>query len=132
MNPPVPVPISEIATNNPGKELAWTFFAFFARFEYALKRTSRFLAANDAKANWDAFAGACDAKPDEVSKLEATGAWKFFQATPPRKQIHGPAGLDWSDPTTPEVNEPRIRWICRCLRIVRNNLFHGGKYPMMN
>jgi hypothetical protein len=36
--------------------------------------------------------------------------------------------LDWSDPLHPN-GESNAAFILRCVCCVRNNLFHGGKFP---
>ena len=49
--PALPEIIANIA-HDPQRGIAWEFFVFFARFEYALKRVDDFLMPNEAKANW--------------------------------------------------------------------------------
>jgi hypothetical protein len=47
-------------------------------------------------------------------------------ATPPKKQVVKDGGLEWekNTPTASEIKSLLI-YVCR----IRNNLFHGGKFP---
>lgn len=47
---------------------------------------------------------------------------------PPRKQILSGSSLDWKA-TVARTGEQYESYVLRLVRIVRNNLFHGGKYP---
>ena len=47
---------------------------------------------------------------------------------PPKRQIVREDGsLTWED--LKRENVTAIRWLLKIVRRVRNNLFHGGKYP---
>lgn len=118
---------------SPCKDLAWAFFAFYSRFEYALKRTPRYLLCGDAakaEAGWGKFAKYCDQKEGAVEQLQQTDAWRYLNSSPPRKQKCDASGLVWSEPIWKKEEELPFKWVCDCLRVVRNNFFHGGKFPM--
>ena len=74
----VPRSIRRIADSE-DRKLAWQFFVFFSRFEYALKRTPRYLrgTTSGAQPNWDRFG----ADYDEAFHSSATGE-RFGQQWP--------------------------------------------------
>jgi hypothetical protein len=110
--------------------VAWEFFVLFSRFEYALKRVDDFLMPNDgeAKANWDRF-GTQVNTDFPVNDPHVAAAIAFYMADPPRRQVRVNGALDWSAPEARVGNEPLLIWLFRAIRVVRNNLFHGGKFP---
>jgi len=112
------------------RALVFQFFLVFSRFEYALKR-AKFANSSGGKvnANWDAFASKYNAAFDPSQSAELKEACAYFKANPPRKQIIDGDVLDWSDPCK-LAKEPMLTWLLTVLRIVRNNLFHGGKFPI--
>ena len=108
-------------------ELAFRYCAVFARFEYALKETG-FL-NNDkgsAQANWDVFANSLKGKFSAVHDAEFIGAIAFLKASPPRKQVVVGVGTDWKD-SVQGAGDTDEQFVIRLIRVVRNNLFHGGK-----
>ena len=136
---PVPDSIRRIV-DSADRSLAWHFFVFFARFEYALKRDPRYLnikpdpkhpkaGDGNVEPNWDKFA----ADHNQVFVPESSPALKaavdYFLAEPPRKQIGKDSTLNWSEPQHHDGREPLLIWLLRMVRCVRNNLFHGGKFP---
>jgi hypothetical protein len=81
-----------------------------------------------AKANWDRFASQVD-EQFPVNDPDVTAAIAFYSAEPPRKQVGVNGALGWSAPVARNGNEPLLVWLLRAVRVVRNNLFHGGKFP---
>jgi hypothetical protein len=128
--PIVPEAIRQIADST-DRKLAWQFFVFFSRFEYALKKDPRYLmsGAGDAKANWDLFASNGNEKFDPAATRQLVEAVDYFKASPPRKQTRNFGQLGWSEPLMHNSREPLLIWLLLCVRTVRNNLFHGGKFP---
>jgi hypothetical protein len=125
----LPEIIAQIA-RDPERDVAWEFFVFFSRFEYARKRVDEFLMPSDgdAKPNWDRFASQADGRfplPDPP----VTAAVHFYSNEPPRRQVRANGILDWSEPEARIGNEPLLVWLLRAVRVVRNKLFHGGKFP---
>ncbi len=58
-----------------------------------------------------------------------TQAIAFLKKAPPKKQIALPSGhLDWADSN--QGGDTDEQFVLRLIRVVRNNLFHGGKFPM--
>lgn len=115
------------------RELAWTFFVFFSRTEYALKRSGRYLKAGvkEAEPNWDRFASDHNDNFQADSSPELKTATQYFLDNPPLKQIRADGGMAWSEPQKYDENESLLIWLLRMIRCVRNNLFHGGKFPIV-
>lgn len=130
---PVPESIRRIASSS-DRELAWYFFILFARFEYALKRDHRYLQAgiDDAKPNWDKFASDHESLLKPCSSTHLAAAVEYFLNEPPRKQLRKDSVMIWSDPQHHDRKEPLLKWLLRMIRCVRNNLFHGGKFPLIS
>ena len=106
-----------------------SFFIVFSRFEYALKRAGYVHGGNGGVwANWDKFSSELKDtfEPDKMSELqEAVG---YLQDHPPRRQIVKAGRLGWRECERSE-SESLVQWLLRLVRTVRNNLFHGGKFP---
>lgn len=122
-----PLQAIESIVNNEDRKPAIVFFLFFARFEYALKRVGFVLRSKDAKTDWMAF-GRLHSDLLEKSKEERLReAVAYLQNSPPKKQIVSRGGLQWM----PDCYIGRwdlvriLTLVCR----IRNNLFHGGKFP---
>jgi hypothetical protein len=132
-NIPVPESIRCIADSK-DRRLAWYFFIFFSRFEYALKRHPKYLKQGtvNAEPNWNLFAS--DRNKDFIPNSSAVlnEAVKYFLKEPPRKQIIENTFISWSEPQKYNGKEPLLIWLLRMIRYVRNNLFHGGKFPLIN
>lgn len=128
---PVPLAIQRIA-NSVDRRLAWHFFVFFSRMEYALKRTPRYLKNSpNAEPNWDRFGSDHDDQFRQVPSPRLELAVEYFEASPPRKQIQVEGRMGWSEPRRREANERQLTWLLLAIRTVRNNLFHGGKFPLI-
>jgi hypothetical protein len=112
--------------------LAWEFFVFFSRFEYALKRDRRYLESGtgDAKPLWDQFASDHDSEFVPSSDQSLFDAVEYFRQQPPRKQLRENGEMKWSEPCRHDGHEPPLVWLLRVVRTVRNNLFHGGKFQI--
>ncbi|MCA9469783.1 MAG: hypothetical protein KC643_30660 [Nitrospira sp.] len=112
------------------RDLVLRFFGAFSRFEYSLKRSGFLVAgSNDqAQANWDSYANSLHGKFQVVQDSEFKSAVELLLNRPPKKQVVSNGHLDWRG--TPRGNGERDEnYILRLVKIVRNNLFHGGKYP---
>jgi hypothetical protein len=110
------------------KEIVFEFFSLFSRFEYALKRGGFLRKGKRAKPDWEAYA---DTLRESFSKVNDEGfkrACAYLKGQPPEKQVVIQHKLDW-EATTQESGESEERYVLRLVRTVRNNLFHGGKYP---
>lgn len=111
------------------KQLVFQFFVDFSRFEYALKRTG-FLKYRDrrAEANWDTFANSVRAQLGDVRDPDFIEARRLLLSRPPQTQVAVGGKLGWQE-TGRGDGESEERYLLRLVRVVRNNLFHGGKYP---
>lgn len=98
------------------------FFYVFSKFEHALKKNGYLKNDTKAKPCWISFAKTMPGDFFEKSKNCDTS--ELFN-NPPRQQIVKLGILDFQESGNPISNTQQIfEAIC----IVRNNLFHGGKY----
>src|SRR4051812_16186037 len=114
------------------ENLVFDFFVTFSRFECALKR-STFIKPDrhkNAMADWDEFADSLNGEFAGVLDADFISAKSFLLSEPPRKQMFvAPHSIRWGEnPRRP--GESDARYLLRLVRDVRNNLFHGGKYPV--
>ncbi|MGE5501170.1 MAG: hypothetical protein ACM3W4_04515 [Ignavibacteriales bacterium] len=107
------------------KRLAFDFFYWFSRFEFALKEAG-FLKSTKkgakAEANWAGFI----AKYSSVYVLTAAGQ-ALIVANPQRQIVSGPGELTFGDVSTAPASG-QLERVVELARAVRNNLFHGGKH----
>jgi hypothetical protein len=111
------------------RDLVFRFFIVFSRFEYSLKRAGFLMRlTGTAEASWDSFSSKyhADFNPSQTSELQ--DAYQYLATNPPRKQLANAGSLTWSAPLV-RGNEPVLTWLLLVIRTVRNNLFHGGKFP---
>ena len=124
----IPESIRRIA-DDADRKLAWQFFFMFSRFEYALKR-QKYVRDDrkDAQAAWKRFANdyAKSFAIDDDPQLQR--AISYIKESPPKKQIHENRELGWAEPRL-YASGPLLPWLLDQIQIVRNNLFHGGKFP---
>jgi hypothetical protein len=103
------------------------FFVYFARFEYALKTLGgKYLKGREgegAEANWDNFATRLGSSFWE--RVKGNSEFQYFLDHPVKKQVVNKDGrLGWKC-----VPVSCIHDLIHAIGRVRNNLFHGGKYP---
>lgn len=110
-------------------ELIFRFFAVFSRYEYALKRTG-FLVKNrkDATADWDSYANEVRGRLAASTSKALRDACVLLQDWSPRKQVVVSGTLGWES-VAQGKGESEEAYVLRLVRVVRNNLFHGGKFP---
>jgi hypothetical protein len=110
--------------------LAWEFAVLFARCEYALKRASylKKLKSIAAEADWERFALAIQPvfNPNANQELQAACSY-YFDSTPMRQTVQR-GELSWESLKRGD-GEHDLVFLCRKITTVRNNLFHGGKFP---
>jgi hypothetical protein len=114
--------------NIENKDILLEFLVAYARFEYALKKLDYLNLSNgDAKANWEKFISENKDKFDPSKNKELEDAVRFLLDFPAKRQIVKDKQLVFE--THPETRKgPDICRLYHCIRIVRNNLFHGGKF----
>jgi len=122
------------------RELVFQFFVVFSRFEYALKsaglvKMGKTKAGENPKppkkveADWDRFADECDVQFNPASSPELKHACDYFQAHPPQKQSFEAGTLGWKE-TPSKAGLTYLNRLLLSVRRVRNNMFHGGKFPL--
>jgi hypothetical protein len=109
-------------------ELIFRFFAFFSRFEYALKRATFLKKKKKAEPDWDKYANTLKGQLVKVNDKRCRSAYTYLKNAPPQQQVVIGSQLTWED-STQGHGEFEERYILRLVATVRNNLFHGGKYP---
>ncbi len=109
------------------KELIFSFFVIFSRFEYALK-CAGFVrdVGRGAEVDWEAYEKSITGKFSAIKN-----SFKGLTNDPPRKQILGKTGLEWGIIKKNETKSYES-YLLLLVKAVRNNLFHGGKYPFVN
>ena len=127
ITPPMPDAIRRIADSG-DRQLAWQIFVFFSRFEYALKRCPNYLKPSAAP-NWDRFSSDHDSEIRRHTSPPLAAAIEYFKTYPPQKQEQVDGQLTWSEPKGYDEKERLLVWLLSAVRRVRNNLFHGGKFP---
>lgn len=102
------------------------FFAVFARCEYALKCSGYGRAGyhGAVEPNWSRFAS--DLGETFFQRMKSSDAAQVLLEQPPKKQVLGQNGkLAWRDAQPPKDGHELLN----AVKTVRNNLFHGGKFP---
>lgn len=111
------------------EEILLEFFIIYSRLEYALKRTN-FTKTNDgdAEANWEKFISKNKSNFDSQKSERLKQAVDYLLSFPAQKQIIKDGKLDFVEhPGT--KSGPELCRVYHCIRMTRNNLFHGGKFP---
>ncbi|MEO8366218.1 MAG: hypothetical protein ABI538_08430 [Pseudoxanthomonas sp.] len=108
----------------PLQDAAFDFLYWFSRFEFGLKE-KQFLKSTDtgkkAEPNWDRFV-----KKYRNGYAAGPGARALIAARPRQQVVVANAGLAWKELQF-EANEFELQKVTLLLRLVRNNLFHGGR-----
>ena len=107
------------------QDAAFDFLFWFSRFEFGLKE-KQFLKSTDAgkkaEPNWDKFV-----KKHRNGYAPGPGARALIAARPRQQVVAANAGLGWKELQF-EANEFELQKVTLLLRLVRNNLFHGGRH----
>lgn len=112
---------------NVPRELTLEFLATFARFEFALKKAGYAQGDNSSVSPaWDFFANDV-AKLDAATLAPVLNACQYLQQHPPKKQILDHGTLRWVE--RQGTTGSAIGDVLLSVRTVRNNVFHGGKFP---
>jgi len=89
---------------------------------------------NNTGANRNKFANKTSGQLAARTDTDFINAKKYLLTAPPRQQKVDAAesmGWEWM-PHDPQGTESDEQHLLRLVRDVRNNLFHGGKYPKPN
>jgi hypothetical protein len=106
------------------ERLAFDFFYWFSRFEFALKVRGHLKSREPgavAQPNWEDFVDAWE------ERYELSEAGSALIAANPKRQIVGPYELEFR-PNQFNQGASDLEKVARFARTVRNNLFHGGKH----
>ena len=139
---PIPVPMDALGID---PKLVVDFFASFSRFEYALKRSGHLKrpqpqsaaaerppsgarSSRNAEPDWDDFANSVSGKFAGVTEQSFRDAVDFFLRKPPERKIVVDDELQF-EAIRRGQGESEEQYVLRLVRCVRNNLFHGGKFP---
>jgi hypothetical protein len=108
------------------EKLVLEFLYAFSRFEYALKRSGYHgQEGKAAQADWDRFENALtDLPAADIAFVLKCG--NYILAKPPKKQVVTGNGMSWEE-SAPTASE--MKTLIIYVRRIRNNLFHGGKFP---
>jgi hypothetical protein len=115
-------------------KIVWQFFVTFSRFEYALKRAG-FITGDrhdNAWPDWDRFAREkLGERIFEVMDAKFTEARLYLLQEPPQRQIFikSSKNIQWQA-NSKRSEEGDSEYLLRLVKDARNNLFHGGKYPL--
>jgi len=112
---------------NVPRDLTLEFLATFARFEFALKKAGYAIGDETrVSPDWNRFAR--DLAPLEAPSLATIlDSCKYLQKHPPKKQVLRDGQLQWVE-RHGNAGSP-IADVLLSVRTVRNNVFHGGKFP---
>lgn len=112
------------------KDLILFFFWKFSVFECALKREGFLLKgySDVALPDWNKFAEHIRGRFIEVRIDGFKEAVRDLIKASPRRQVVRDGELRWKS-LRRKPNESSEGFVLRLLKTVRNNLFHGGKYP---
>ena len=122
--------LAALGDRAPKTDLVFQFFAFFSRFEYALKRSGFLKNNRKAEPDWNKYANSLYGCFTNVDDKAFRDAIEFLLDAPPQTQVVAHKNtLDWED-TPKGEGEHCEDYVLRLVRVVRNNLFHGGKYPI--
>jgi hypothetical protein len=111
------------------KKMLLEFLVLYSRFEFSLKQAGYLQATKNAKSDWTGFISKIKAEFDENKSKKLRNAVKYLLDHPAKKQVVTDEKLDFVVCDSTKSNHPEINRIYNCIRITRNNLFHGGKYP---
>jgi hypothetical protein len=122
----MPASIQGLIKKIPGADAAVSFFVFFMRFEYALKRTNYLKKGRRgrAEADWKKFA--LDLGKLFFDEVRSSGRAATLIDTPPKRQVVTNNELDWKEVKSIDGTIELLE----AIRRTRNNLFHGGKVPI--
>jgi hypothetical protein len=109
------------------RQIVIDFFIVFSRFEYALKRRG-YLRNGKAEPDWRRFSERNAKAFHPNAGNEIREAFDYFMNHPPEKQVVDSDGqLAWA--SKPLAGKSDLGKVADAIKRVRNNLFHGGKFP---
>ncbi len=114
----------------PYSQLVCQFLLVFSRFEFALKQKGYARMQRDRlTVKWKEFAQDTQNRNSWVPSEAARKALQPLLERPPARQILENGRLVWEHATAPAQVHIPLEWFVEMIYRVRNNLFHGGKWP---
>lgn len=116
---------------NVDQDIVMEFFVVFSRFEFALKRSGYLKNGKDgrrAEPDWPKFELMYKKKFDPSRVPKPREAWDYLDEDPPKIQVVVDGELDFEVDEKLKDKSP-FEKVTLAVRTVRNNLFHGGKFP---
>jgi hypothetical protein len=115
------------------RNVVFDFFWQFSVFEFALKHGGFVRSRNNnsyAEADWKTFGNTIDEKFTRAlsTSPDFGRAVLKIRSLSPRREMYTRGRLHWEH-IDPLPNESQTAFTLTLLKTVRNNLFHGGKYP---
>jgi hypothetical protein len=110
------------------RELVFEFFWKFSAFECALKRSGFLRKKKSAEADWERFGAQINGKFSTLGSPSFDEAVTKIKRLSPRRQMNNNGELAWEH-VEQKADESDAAYTLHLLKTVRNNLFHGGKYP---
>jgi hypothetical protein len=110
--------------------LIFEFFMVYSRFEASLKQAGYYYIKREGHVapDWRKFSEQVKDKFKPNLTPELHEAFNYYLKFPPKIQIVENERLGWKQNHKRE-NETDFIWVVRSVGVVRNNLFHGGKFP---
>lgn len=111
------------------KDLVTGFSVLFSYIEFSLKCSGFAWESPQGhlSVDWDRYGQVMRPRFVVSRTEELEQAVEYLTQNPPSRQILKDGTLDW-EPVKP-VRDADLAQILRVVRRVRNNLFHGGKFP---
>ncbi len=117
----------------PHSDIVLQFVVGYSRFEYALKRSgyvkARGARDDSAESDWIRFAADVERTFQQRLTPEVRSAVSYLVTHPPKKQVVTHGTLGWRV-ATHSGDKRSLANVLSLVRTVRNNLFHGGKFPL--
>ena len=111
------------------KDIVFSYFVVYSRFEYALKRSDCIKKSRSGvSADWEKFIKNIKSLFDQNRTNDLSVAVSYLLENPPEIQEIDQACQLIFVPHITTTQGPIPLRLYHCTRIVRNNLFHGGKY----
>lgn len=116
-------------SKRPPNENVCELFWKFSVFERDLKAKGFLKGPEDRVAvDWKTFGNKIDGLFNLVTTPGFEEACCKLKAKPPRVQVVSEKRLGWKDPEQ-QGDQPLELYVLKLIKTIRNNLFHGGKYP---
>jgi len=109
------------------KDATVRFFFVFSRFEFALKQAMYLKVGTRAEPNWECFSNDVKDRYVPGTDKELDNAIAYLCEKPIRRQIVSGDALMFE--AIGRGNQTDIEFAIQSVQMIRNNLFHGGKFP---